>query len=91
MGMLDSHKGQDKQFIDLQWKREQDRIKREEADVIQKKHHAIEMAKETIQKEQIKRKQHEAVMQAENDAIRNQLKQAEAQEIKRVETQRAIK
>lgn len=91
MGVLDSHKGQDKQFVDLQWKKEHDRIKREEADVIQKKHHAIEMAKETIQKAQIKRKQHEAVMQAENDAIRNQLKQAEAQEFKRVETQRAMK
>lgn len=91
IGILDSHKGQDKQFVDLQWKKEQDKIKREESEVIQKKYQAIEMAKETLQKAQIKKKQVETVNQTENEGIRHQLMQAEVYELKRLETQRAIK
>lgn len=36
MGMVDSKKGMDQQFVQSQWKKEQDRIKREEGTTVQK-------------------------------------------------------
>lgn len=72
--MVDSHKGQDKHFVEEQWKKEQERIKREEAQQIQRKMNAVEMAKESMQKAQIRRTQNMVVKDAENNAIRDQLK-----------------
>lgn len=49
------------------------------------------MAKESIQNNQIRKIQTETVKMAENNSIMNQLKKAEKEEIKRLETKRAIK
>ena len=61
------------------------------AEVINKKKQAIEVAQESLQKAQIRRAQVEAVRKAEDNSIREQMIQSEKEEIKRVETQRAIK
>ena len=71
--------------------KEQEKIKKEESDNINKKYQAIEMAKESIQKAQIKRRQNEEVKIVENNAIRGMLKETEAIEQRRQETQRANK
>jgi len=91
VGMVSSHKGQDEEFVKDQWKREQKRIKKEESEVIRKKQHAVNIAKETMQNNQILRQQVQAVKQTENDVIRDQLIHSERQELKRMETQRATK
>jgi hypothetical protein len=91
MGLVDSKKGQDHQFVQDQFKIEKERIKREEAENFQRKKHAIEMAKETMQKEVIKKRQQEAVKETEDAVIRDQLIKAEKEEIKRLETQHTTK
>ena len=71
--------------------KEQEKIRKEESDNINKKYQAIEMAKESIQKAQSKRRQNGEVKIAENNAIRGMLKETEALEQRRQETQRANK
>jgi hypothetical protein len=91
MEMIDNKNGMDKQFVQSQWKKEQEKWKSEQNKIIHKKQHAIDMAKESIQNNQIRKIQTETVKMAENTSIMNQLKKAEKEEIKRLETKRAIK
>ena len=60
-------------------------------DAIHKKKQAIEEAKDSLQKAQIRREQNQSVRQTEDDIIRKQLKHDENEEIKRIETQRAMR
>ena len=69
--------------------KEQDKIKKEESEIMNKKSQAIEMAKEAIQKAQIKRRQDEEVKLTENNLIKGMLKETEEIEQRRQETQRA--
>jgi acid phosphatase class B len=61
------------------------------AGIIQKKNHEVEMAKQSMQNNQIRKIQTEAVKLAENNSIMTQLKRSEQEEVKRLETKRAIK
>ncbi|CAI2386807.1 unnamed protein product [Moneuplotes crassus] len=91
VGMVGSHKNQDQEFVQNQWRAEQERVKREHAEDINKKNQAIELAKESLQKAQILKRKDQAVKFAEDQAIRDQLRRQEEEELQRVQTKRATK
>ena len=66
-GLANTHKGQEKNLVENQWRQDHLRQNMEMAEMMQKKKQAIEMAQESIHKAQIQKQKDKAVKIAENN------------------------